>query len=98
MSDNDDVQKINLLGEELPVRVADSEHAREAYKMVQEKIDSIRDQSNSPTNLQLALLCSLNIAGELIQSREDTEDQRLPDQLRSRVVELTGEIEQTLSN
>lgn len=98
MSNSDDVQKISLLGEELPVRVSDSDHAREAYTMVKDKLDSIRERSNSPSNLQLALLCSLNIAGELLAKEEKVEETQLSDPLVDRIKSLTDEINESLSN
>lgn len=98
MSDSDDVQKINLLGEELPVRVSDSDNAREAYRMVKEKIDSIRDQSNSPSNLQLALLSSLNLAGELLEREEEAQENQLSGQLLDRIESLTNDIDEALAD
>lgn len=96
MTNSEDVKKLSLLGEEIPVRVSDSDEAREAYSIVKEKIESIREQSKSPSNLQLALLCSLNLAGELLNTEERIEENQLSDQLLSQIEELSREIEETL--
>lgn len=98
MTDSDDVQKLSLLGEEIPVRVSDSEEAREAYSMVKDKIEAIREQSNSPSNLQLALLCSLNLAGELLTTEEEVQDNQLSDELQQRIESLTDDIDATLAS
>lgn len=96
MTNGDDVQKLSLLGEEIPVRVSDSDEAREAYTIVKDKIESIRQQSKSPSNLQLALLCSLNLAGELLNTEEQVEENQLSDDLLSELEDLSREINETL--
>ncbi|MFB6344530.1 MAG: cell division protein ZapA [bacterium] len=97
MTESEDVQKLSLLGEELPVKVSDSDNAREAYSIVKEKLNSIRDQSNSPSNVQLALLCSLNLAGELLSTEKEAEKNQLSDSVIDRIKTLTDDINEVLS-
>jgi len=98
MTNDRDVENIKILGEELPVRVTDSDDvAQKAVELVQEKIESIQESSNPPSNLQLALLSSLNLAGELVQTRRENEEDSLSEETVDRLRSLSTRLEELLT-
>lgn len=99
MSDDQQVERITILGEEIPVRIADTDGvAREAVNLVEEKVQSIQEGSNSPSNLQVALLSSLNIAGEYIKQKRETQEQQLSESTADRLRSLSDRIENLLAD
>jgi cell division protein ZapA (FtsZ GTPase activity inhibitor) len=98
MNNEQDVERITILGEELPVRVTDSDGvAREAVELVEDKLQSIQEGSNPPSNLQLALLSSLNLAGELVKKRREHEEDTLSPETSDRLRSLSARLENLLA-
>ncbi len=98
MSDPDQVERLTLLGEELPVRVSEEDDlARQAVKLVREKLDSVGEGSGSPSDLQAALLSSLNLAGDLVRKRRKDRKQHLSEDTTDRVRNLTERIDELLA-
>lgn len=97
MNNDRELERITILGEELPVRVTDSDGvAHEAVELVQKKIQSIQEGSDPPSNLQLALLSSLNLAGELVQTRRENEEDSLSEETADRLRSLSARLEELL--
>ncbi len=98
MNNDRDVERITILGEELPVRVTDSDGvAHEALDLVREKIESIQEGSDPPSNLQLALLSSLNLAGELVQTKRKNEEDSLSEESADRLRSLSARLEDLMA-
>lgn len=98
MSDPSDVERLTILGEELPVRISDSDGvAHEALKLLEQKIESIREGSNPPSNLKLALLSSLNLAGELVKERKNPNEETLSEETTQRLNQLSDRLDKLLS-
>lgn len=98
MSDSSEVERLTILGEELPVRISDTDGvAREALELVEEKIESIRQGSNPPSNLKLALLSSLNLAGELVKEKTNPQEDTLSEETAQRLNQLSDRLDKLLS-
>lgn len=96
--DDNGIQRLNLLGEELPVRISESGvEAREAIELVERNIESLRENSSPPSNLQLALLCALNLAGELLELQRQSQQERLSNSTADQMRSLTERIENLLN-
>lgn len=69
MTENsDEVNHLRLMGETLPIKSQeDNDLLHEAHNLVQERLDSIGENRTISSSLKKALLCSMNLAGELIK-------------------------------
>ncbi|MGV8058251.1 MAG: cell division protein ZapA [Smithellaceae bacterium] len=83
---------INILGQELSVLSdADDEHVANVIRLVTEKMDEVSKTANNLRALDIAILAALNVAEELLKSREVEKD--LCSQLQSRSEKLIQLIE-----
>jgi cell division protein ZapA (FtsZ GTPase activity inhibitor) len=98
MSDSNNVERLTILGEELPVRISEEDQlARQALNLVQDKLDTVEENADSPSNLQRALLSSLNLAGDLVRERRESKDQNLSGDTTNRIRKLSERIDDLLA-
>jgi cell division protein ZapA (FtsZ GTPase activity inhibitor) len=98
MSDSNDVERLTILGEELPVRISEEDQlARKAMNLVKDKLDTVEENADSPSNLQRALLSSLNLAGDLVRERRESKDQNLSGETTNRIRNLSERIDDLLA-
>ncbi len=88
-------KKFSLLGTQLPIRAREEEElTEEAFRRVKEGVEALKKQSESASNLQIALLTALNLAGELIRREEESPPGNLSPETFDRIKKLKGEIDQ----
>ncbi len=86
-------KKFSLLGTQLPIRARENEDlTEEAFQRVKEGVKTLEERSENASNLQIALLTALNLAGELIRREESSPPGNLSKETFARIKNLTDKI------
>lgn len=98
-ADSEDVKHLRLLGETLPIKAGgDDELLHEAYELVEEQLETIDNKRSISSSLKQALLCSINLAGELIKLRRSPGKTGLQPETVKRIEDLRDQLQTLQGN
>ncbi|GEM_PF-5599932 len=80
---------VELLGVNIPVKTGeDPELIERSLRLVEDKIETIKTKAPQASRLQVALLVSLNLAGELTAAEIEDRPAELTDELLNRFEQI----------